>query len=103
MTTSGRIHGEFLRLLYFISNKQAVDYFEALGYDAHTEEFVIVVASSSTTAAAPLEWYVPRPLRCAAPPLQRVASLPHLKINSPPALIPTSLTGTSATLMTSDR
>jgi hypothetical protein len=39
MTTSGRIHGEFLRLLYFISNKQAVDYFEALGYDAHKEEF----------------------------------------------------------------
>jgi hypothetical protein len=26
MTTSGRIHGEFLRLLYFISNKQAVDF-----------------------------------------------------------------------------
>jgi len=39
MTTSGRIHGEFLRLLYFISNKQAVDYFEALGYDAHKAEF----------------------------------------------------------------
>ena len=43
MTTSGRIHGEFLGLLYFviyfISNKQAVDYFEALGYDAHKEEF----------------------------------------------------------------
>ena len=38
MTTSGRIHGEFLRLLYFISNKQAVDYFEALGYDAHKAE-----------------------------------------------------------------
>jgi hypothetical protein len=39
MTTSGRIHGEFLRLLYFMSNKQAVNYFEALGYDAHKEEF----------------------------------------------------------------
>jgi hypothetical protein len=39
MTTSGRIHGEFLRLIYFISNKQALDYFEALGYDAHKEEF----------------------------------------------------------------
>ena len=39
MTTSGRIHGEFLRLLYFISNKQAVDYFEALGYDAHKAKF----------------------------------------------------------------
>ena len=39
MTTSGRIHGEFLRLLYFISNKQAVAYFEALGYEAHKAEF----------------------------------------------------------------
>jgi hypothetical protein len=38
MTTSGRIHGEFLRLLYFMSNKQAVDYFEALGYDAHKKK-----------------------------------------------------------------
>jgi hypothetical protein len=39
MTTSGRIHGEFLRLLCFMSNKQAVDYFEALDYDTHKEEF----------------------------------------------------------------
>ena len=39
MTTSGRIHGEFLRLLYFISNKQAVAYFEALGYEVHKAEF----------------------------------------------------------------
>ena len=38
MTTSGRIHGEFLQLLYFISSKQAVDYFEALGYDVYKEE-----------------------------------------------------------------
>ena len=39
MTTSGRIHGEFLRLLYFISNKQAFDYFADLGYEPHMEEF----------------------------------------------------------------
>ena len=39
MSTSGRIHGEFLRLLYFISNKQADDYFEALGYQPHSKEF----------------------------------------------------------------
>jgi hypothetical protein len=74
MTTSGRIHGEFLRLLYFMSNKQAVDYFEALGYDAHIEEFC-----------------------------HRRGVFFHLKINSPPALIPTSLTSTSATLVTSVR
>jgi hypothetical protein len=39
MSTSGRIHGELLRLLFFLSNKQADDYFEVLGYQAHKEEF----------------------------------------------------------------
>ena len=39
LSTSGRIHGEFLRLLFFLSNKQAGDYFAALGYEAHKEEF----------------------------------------------------------------
>jgi hypothetical protein len=39
MSTSGRIHGEFLRLIFFLSNKQADDYFAALGYQAHKEEF----------------------------------------------------------------
>ena len=62
MSTSGRIHGELLRLIFFISNKQAEDYFEALGYKPHSQEFVTVTASSSTTTAAPLEWHVPRPL-----------------------------------------
>ena len=35
ISTSGRIHGELLRLLFFLSNKQADDYFEVLGYQAH--------------------------------------------------------------------
>jgi hypothetical protein len=39
MSTSGRTHGEFLRLLSFLSNKHADDYFAALGYEAHKEEF----------------------------------------------------------------
>ena len=39
MTTLGRIHGEFLRLLFFLSNKQVDDYFAALGYEDHKEEF----------------------------------------------------------------
>jgi hypothetical protein len=30
MSTSGRIYGEFLRLIFFLSNKQADDYFAAL-------------------------------------------------------------------------
>ena len=39
MSTSERIHGEFLRLHFFLSNKQADDYFAAFGYEAHKEEF----------------------------------------------------------------
>ena len=39
ISTSGRIHGELLRLIFFISNKQADDYFEALGYQPHSQEF----------------------------------------------------------------
>jgi len=33
LSTSGRIHSEFLRLLYFIADKQASDYFMVLGYE----------------------------------------------------------------------
>ena len=29
-----------MRLLYFISDKQALEYFETLGYDPHKEELV---------------------------------------------------------------
>ena len=39
MSTSGRIHDELLCLIFFISNKQTEDYFEALGYQPHTQEF----------------------------------------------------------------
>jgi hypothetical protein len=39
MSTSGRIHSEFLRLLYFIADKQASDYFAHLDYEPHKEEF----------------------------------------------------------------
>ena len=35
MSTSGRIHSEFLRLLYFLADKQASDYFTDLGYEPH--------------------------------------------------------------------
>jgi hypothetical protein len=39
MSTSGRIHGELLRLIFFLSNKQTDDYFAALGYQPHKQEF----------------------------------------------------------------
>ena len=53
MSTSGRIHGELLRLIFFLSNKQAEDYFEALGCQPHSQEFVTVAASSSSKPGAP--------------------------------------------------
>jgi hypothetical protein len=36
-------------LVFFLSNKQADDYFAALGYQTHKEEFDTASASSSTT------------------------------------------------------
>ena len=39
MSTSGRIHSEFLRLLYFLADKQASAYFTDLGYEPHKEEY----------------------------------------------------------------
>ena len=39
LSTSGRIHSEFLRLLYFLADRQASDYFTALGYEPHKEDF----------------------------------------------------------------
>jgi hypothetical protein len=35
----GRIHGEFLRLLFFLANRKTDDYFEALGYQPHKQDF----------------------------------------------------------------
>jgi hypothetical protein len=39
MSTSGRIHCELVRLIFFLSNKQADDYFAALDYQPHKQEF----------------------------------------------------------------
>jgi hypothetical protein len=39
MSTLGRINGELLRLIFFLSNTQADDYFAALGYQPHKQEF----------------------------------------------------------------
>jgi hypothetical protein len=38
MSTACRIHGELLHLIFFPSNKQAEDYFAALGYQPHRQE-----------------------------------------------------------------
>ena len=39
LSTSGRIHVELLRLIFFLSNKHAEDIFAALGYQPHNQEF----------------------------------------------------------------
>ncbi len=39
ISTSRRIHDELLHLLFLLSHKQADNYFAALGYEAHKEEF----------------------------------------------------------------
>ena len=33
MSTSGRIHGEFLRFLYILAHRRTKRWFERLGYD----------------------------------------------------------------------
>jgi hypothetical protein len=59
MSTARRIHGEFLRLLFFLSNKQADDYFAALGYEAHKEELSIV-SQKSIRESNPIRPIVPQ-------------------------------------------
>ena len=75
MSTSGRIHSEFLRLLYFLADKQASDYFTALGYEPHKEETATAAASTSTSIAAPLAWRALRLLRSVVPPTLRAVML----------------------------
>jgi hypothetical protein len=38
MSTSGRLHGEFVCLLYILAHQRAVRFFEALGYEPCYEE-----------------------------------------------------------------
>ena len=97
MSTSGRIHGEFLRLIFFLSNKQADDYFAALGYQAHKEEFVTATASSSTATGAPSGWRVLRLRRCVAPPPLRVATSLRLATCRPSTWSPTGMPGPTGT------
>ena len=39
MSTSGRIHGEFLRFLYILANRRTKRWFERLGYEPSDEAF----------------------------------------------------------------
>ena len=46
MSTSGRIHGEFLRLLYILSHRQAVKFFELFGEEPTDNAFTFRRAAS---------------------------------------------------------
>ena len=55
MSTSGRIHSEFLRLLYFIADKQASDTSRTSAMNHHTRRnFVTAAVSTTTSIVAPL-------------------------------------------------
>jgi hypothetical protein len=97
MSTSGRIHGELLRLILFISNKQAKDYFEALGYQPHSQGFCHRRGFFSQQTGAPSGWPVLRLWRCVAPPPQRVATSLPLAARRPSTWPTMIMTGMSAT------
>ena len=52
MSTSGRIHGEFLRLLHILSHRQTINFFELFGEEPTDNAFTFRRAAyiSSTTA-----------------------------------------------------
>jgi hypothetical protein len=93
MTTSERIHGEFLRLLFFLSNKEADDYFAALGYEAHKEEFChrrcVFFYSNRCTIGLACAQAVALP----APPPQLVATSPPLATGRPDTSPPITFDG----------
>jgi hypothetical protein len=93
----GRIHGEFLRLLFFLANKKTDDYFEALDISRTSKISVTVAASSSSKTGAPLGWHVLRLWRYVALPPPRVATSRHLATCRPSTWPTTSTTAMSAT------
>jgi len=71
------IHSEFLRLLYFLADRQASDDFTALGPRICLTRRSIATAAASTSAsiAAPSAWRALRLLRSVLPPTSRAAML----------------------------
>ena len=51
MSTSGRIHGEFLHLLYILSHRQAVKFLELFGEEPTDNAFTFRRARTSSTTA----------------------------------------------------
>ena len=83
LSTSGRIHIEFLRLLYFLADRQAADYFTALGYEPHKGEFCHRRGVYFHHIAAPSAWRALKLLRSVVPPTCAIMLLPralHLRV-----------------------
>jgi hypothetical protein len=73
-----------LRLIFFLSNKQADDYVGVLGISRTNTSFVTVAAFSSSKTGAPSGWHVLRLWFCVAPSPPRVAK--SLLLATPPPL-----------------
>jgi hypothetical protein len=86
MSTSGHNHGKLLRLIFFLSNKQANDYFAVLGYQPHKQEFCHrrvffqqnwgTIGLACAQACCGVAWrphHSASPRRCPSPP----AAPPH--------------------------
>jgi hypothetical protein len=98
MSTSCRIYGDFLRLLFFLA------FFKAFGYQPHKQEFCHRrSASSSSKPGAPLGWHVLRLWRYVALPPPRVAASRHFATCRPSKWPTRSMTAMSATSTASPR
>ena len=73
------IHSEFLRLLYFLADRQASDDFTALGprICLTRRSIATAAASTSTSIAAPSAWRALRLLLSVAPVARRHAAVPR--------------------------
>jgi len=82
MSTSGRIHGEFLRLLHILSHRQAVNFFELFGeeptdnaftfrraaYFFHNRATIGLACAQATAMRTHVAPHTIRPLRAPPPP-----------------------------------
>ena len=73
LSTSGRIHGEFLRPLYILAHRQTVNFFDTLGEEPSNEALPGAALNTSFTTARLSGSHALMPL-----PYARVAVAPHM-------------------------
>ena len=80
MSTSGRIHGEFLRLLHILSHRQAVNFFELFGEEPNDNAFTFRRTAYSFHNRATIG------LACAQATAMRTHVAPHTirRLRAPP-------------------